>query len=181
MTKDDAWNGLLDAGETIVWQGRPDTDFALPGPGKIFELIFGLAFAGFALFWMIMAAQAGGGFWAFGLPHFSVGVGIIFHAIGWDRFRRQRTWYTLTDRRAFIATDLPLMGKRLKSYPITSEMSLELVDAPLPSVYFASETRRTKNGTLTVRHGFERIADGRDVYRRIRDIQAKAVEGSNSA
>ena len=40
--------------------------------------LFGAAFAGFALFWMAMAAQAGGVFWMFGLIHFGVGVGLIY-------------------------------------------------------------------------------------------------------
>ena len=53
--------GLLDPGERILWQGRPDgrLHFEL---GKLPQALFGLAFVGFALFWMVMVAQAGGVF-----------------------------------------------------------------------------------------------------------------------
>ena len=173
------WENILDTGETILWQGRPDGGIVLRSR-NILTLIFGLFFAGFAVFWMIMAAQGGGGFWMFGLIHFSVGVGIAFSAIGWGAFLRRRSWYTLTDRRAFVATDLPLVGKRLKSYPITEETVLELVDGDLATVNFASITKRSKNGTRTVPIGFERIPDGRGVYRMMRDIQAKAGSSTES-
>lgn len=169
----DPWAGILDEGERILWQGRPDGGIALR-PRNIAMAAFGLFFAGFALFWMIMAAQAGGGFWMFGLIHFTVGAGIVASALFWDAFRRRRSWYTLTDRRAFIATDLPLMGKRLRSWPITADMGLDFVDGPLQTVNFATETRRGKNGPRTRTFGFERIADGREVYRMMRDIQTRA-------
>ena len=51
------WEGILDPGERILWQGRP-----VPGivwrPQQMVTFLFGLAFAGFALFWMLMAATA---------------------------------------------------------------------------------------------------------------------------
>ncbi|MGR3617576.1 MAG: aspartate carbamoyltransferase catalytic subunit [Paracoccaceae bacterium] len=180
MNAIDAWTGILDEGEDILWQGRPLPSFSVTGPAKVFELLFGLLFAGFALFWMIMASQSGGGFWMFGIIHFIVGIGGVFHAIGWSRFRHGRTWYTLTNRRSFIATELPVIGKRLNSYPITKSTALELVDATPPSVYFASETRRTRSGTRRVQIGFEQIADGMDVYRLMRSIQTGASTGSTT-
>ena len=170
MSGQDAWASILDPGEQILWQGRPDGRIVLR-PGNIVTFIFGLFFAGFALFWMIMASRAGGFFWAFGLIHFSVGVGLSFGAIFWGAFVRRRTWYTLTDQRAFIATDLPVRGRGLKSYPITADMMLDYAPGDPASVWFAAETRRTKNGTSTKRIGFERIADGDEVYQHIRQIQ----------
>lgn len=167
------WDGILDADETILWQGRPDGAVTLR-PGNIVLVIFGLFFAGFALLWMIMAYQAGGGFWMFGLIHFSVGAGIVGGALFWGAFRRRRTWYTLTDHRAFIASDLPLLGRRLKSWPIDADTALELDDTPPGSVNFAEERRRGKNGFYLETIGFERIADAKQVYRLMRDIQTGA-------
>ena len=77
------WDGILDDDEAIVWQGRPDGKVVFR-PGNIIGFLFGLAFAIFALFWMILAASAGGFFWAFGLIHFSVGIGISFGALFWS-------------------------------------------------------------------------------------------------
>ncbi|UXX81614.1 aspartate carbamoyltransferase catalytic subunit [Roseovarius pelagicus] len=170
----DGWAGILDPGETILWQDRPDSGFTLR-PSQIGITLFGMAFAGFALFWMVMASQAGGGFWMFGLIHFSVGVGIIASALMWGPYRRRHTWYTLTDRRAFIATHLPVVGRRLKSYPITEDSVLDFQSGDLSTIIFHDERKRGKNGYYTVKIGFERIRDGEKVYRLMRDAQERAT------
>jgi len=166
------WAGILDPGETILWQGRPDPGFVLR-PAQIGVALFGLAFSAFAMFWMIMASQAPGGFWMFGLIHFSVGAGIIAWAFFWGPYSRRHTWYTLTDRRAFIATDLPVVGKRLKSYPITEDTVLDFESGDLSTIIFHEERKRGKNGHYTVRIGFERIHDGAKVYRLMRNVQER--------
>jgi hypothetical protein len=170
------WGGILDAGERILWQGRPDQGFHL----EITRLplaVFGLFFAGFALFWMVMAAQAGGVFWMFGLLHFSVGVGLAFSALAWGTLKRRATWYTLTDRRAFIATRLPLRGKRLDSYTITPDTRLSLRDGSPGSVLFGREERRGNKGRVyTVDIGFERIDDAGSAFEILRDIQRRAEQ-----
>jgi len=98
MTAPDGWKGILDETESILWQGRPDgaLKFRL---AHLFAFLFGLVFAGIAVFWMIMAAGAGGYFWMFGLVHFCVGVGVAIGPPFWGAWRRRNTWYTLTDRR----------------------------------------------------------------------------------
>jgi len=166
----DGWDGILDKDEEIRWQGRPDgrVTFSI---GNLATFAFGLFFAGFALVWMIMAASAGGLFWMFGLLHFAVGLAVAFGAIFFSAYRRRRTWYTLTNKRAFVATVLPFQGRRLKSYVIDDETVVELAAGDPASIFFATETRRTKNGTRAVRVGFERVPDGQTVYRLIRDIQ----------
>lgn len=172
------WESILDPGEQILWQGRPDQRFHF-NLMKLPLVIFGLGFAGFALFWMVMAAEAGGGFWAFGLIHFSVGLGLVFSAVGWATLRRRGTWYTLTDRRAFIATALPLRGKNLDSYTITPDMRLSLRDGRPGSLIFASEERRgNKGGVYNEDIGFERIAEADRVYRLMRDIQRRKRAGT---
>ncbi|MDJ0627883.1 MAG: aspartate carbamoyltransferase catalytic subunit [Rhodobacter sp.] len=167
------WEGILDEGETILWQGRPGTRVVWK-LSHGFTMVFGLVFAGFALFWMIMASQAGGGFWMFGLIHFFVGLGLAVGPPYWSAWKRRHTWYTLTDRRAFIASDLPLQGRKLKSYPIDDRTQLEYEAGDKASIYFAHTYRRTKNGSTRVPIGFERLTDGEDVYRMFRDLQRKA-------
>ncbi len=169
-----AWDDILDPGERIIWQDRPDGTVALTGKNISFAM-FGCAFAGFALFWMVAASGAGGNFWMFGLLHFSVGAGIILAALFGGAFVRRHTWYTLTDKRAIIATDLPIKGKSFKSYPITETTRLDFRDDTPASIYFAQETKRGKNGTYTVDVGFERIPDGRDIYNKLRKVQGARV------
>ena len=75
----DGWDGILYPGETVLWQGQPD-----PRPDwsrwRLHDTIFGLAFAGFALFWMATAAGATGGpfmgiaFPLLGLPFLVLGL-----------------------------------------------------------------------------------------------------------
>jgi len=168
------WEGILDDGEHILWQGRPDPGFHMD-LSKLPVALFGLAFAGFALFWMVMAAQAGGVFWMFGLIHFSVGLALAFGAVGWGNVKRRGTWYTLTDRRAFIATNLPGKGKRLDSYAITPDTRLSLRDGNPGSVMFSREERRGNKGrAFSVDIGFERIAEAAEAYEILRTIQRRA-------
>ncbi len=173
MSAPAGWEGILDEDETILWQGRPDTAVTWKWV-HLFTGLFGLAFAGFAVFWMFLASSAGGQFWMFGLIHFFVGLAIGIGPPFASAWRRRHTWYTLTDRRAFIASDLPLRGRRLKSYPVDEDTPLDYQPGDPATVYFAHEMRRTKNGSRRHDIGFERIADGEDVYRLMRDIQRRA-------
>ncbi|MEX0970487.1 MAG: aspartate carbamoyltransferase catalytic subunit [Paracoccaceae bacterium] len=171
------WDGILDRDERILWQGRPDTKIII-GPGNIALLLFGSVFAGFALVWMVLAASAGGGFWAFGLIHFSVGLGIMFAAVFGSRFKRARTWYALSSRRAFIATDMPVVGRKLKSYPITPDSVLQTDGNHPATLHFAAETRRRSSksgGTYQAPVGFVRIDDGEEVFKLLRRVQRGAV------
>lgn len=168
------WDDILETGENILWQGCPAIHFRIR-IGHVFTVLFGLAFAGFALFWMIMAAQAGGGFWMFGLLHFFVGLGLAFGTPFYDRYRRQHTWYTLTNRRAFIATDLPLAGRKIKSFPINTGTVLDYRETDPPSIFFAHEYRQSKNGSRRIEIGFYGIHDGADVLSLMRGIQKGAI------
>ncbi|MCK4712180.1 MAG: aspartate carbamoyltransferase catalytic subunit [Marinosulfonomonas sp.] len=170
MSTQSGWEGILDDDEEVRWQGRPDGAVVWRA-AHLATGLFGLVFAGFALFWMIIAAQAGGGMWAFGLIHFSAGISIAIAPPFWNAYKRRNSWYTLTNRRAIIATDMPMVGRKLKSYPITKSTMLELDSGALDSVIFASEYRHRKNGTYEIKIGFERIEDGRKIYGLIRDIQ----------
>ena len=166
----DGWDGILDPGEAILWQGRPDGAFTV-GWGAGVPVLFGLVFAGFALFWMVMAAQTGGFFWMFGLIHFAVGLSIALGPLLWPTWRRRHTWYTLTSKRAFIATDIPFRGKRLDSYPITADTVLSFLDDTPATIHFAETLTQTQKGVTRRKIGFERIADGRKVLGLMRQAQ----------
>lgn len=180
MTTAQGWDDILDQDEQILWQGRPDGTivFSLPA---VLTTLFGIFFAGFALFWMVMAAQGGGFFWMFGLIHFSVGISIIFGAFLAKPFRHRYTWYTLTNKRAYIATDLPFRGKRLKSYVIDDNSPLSFEEAGrFATVHFATETYRVKNRTRRRTIGFDRITDGHHVFRLMRDIKSSYHKGEQA-
>jgi len=166
-----AWQGILDPGEKIVWQGQPDQGFDVAAK-EIPKAMFALFFSGFAIFWMSQAAAHGGPFWMFGLIHFSVGLGIFWKAIFGATQRRRRTWYTLTDRRAFVATDMPFKNRALKSYPITPDSPISYRAGPLATIHFARERRTGDKGRSFIANiGFERIAEGEKVIALLRKAQ----------
>ncbi len=171
-TTDPEWQGILDPGEVIQWQGRPVDLFRIEFRSP-FEPLFFTFFTGFSLFWMWGASRAGGVFWMFGLLFFFIGSYGLVGQHFWKRRERARTFYTLTDRRAFIATE-GLRGRSLKSYPIAATTVIELADGQPGSVFFASETVKDSDGdATTTRVGFELVADCRSVYARIREIQGR--------
>ncbi|MBT53981.1 MAG: aspartate carbamoyltransferase catalytic subunit [Mameliella sp.] len=169
------WDGILDPGETIRWQGRPDSGIHLRGRDYA-VMAFGLLFGGFALVWMALVWSVGGSFWMFGLLHFAVGVAIVLWPLLGRPYLRRHTWYTLTNQRAFIAANVPLRGKTLKSYPISKDSPLTLEAGTLGSVFFAIERQqKSKSGYRDVRIGFEYIADAREIFGLFRDIQRGAA------
>jgi hypothetical protein len=167
----EGWENTLAEGETILWQGRP-----VPGigfsPAQAFTTLFGLVFTGFAVFWMVQAARVGGLMWTFGLIHFTAGLGVLLGPIFLPAYMRKKTWYTLTNQKAYIA-DIPILaGKRLRSYPITKDTPIEIKTGTYTTINFASALRHGKNNRVnTVPIGFERLTDGDIVRELIHTIQ----------
>lgn len=171
MNRAPGWEGILERDEQILWQGRPDPGFRLLQGTRLTTMLFGLAFTAFALFWMVGAAEAGGYFWAFGLIHFTVGLGLSFGYQIRDWVTRRNSWYTLSNRRALIATDIPLQGRRLDSYPITADTQMTLTEGKTDSVHFATRSWRNRHGIQSAPVGFEMISEGRKVLALMRKIQ----------
>lgn len=159
------WQGILDEGEQILWQGQPAQGirFETLDLRHILPAIF---IIGFGVFWISTAVQFSLFFAAFGL--FVVGSS-LWQALGpvlRPAFIRARSFYTLTDRRAIIATDMPFQGRRLASYPIDRTMPLEYVASDPPSILFGPPTSRKET-----RAGFSYIADADRVMAMMRKIQ----------
>lgn len=170
MSTPAGWTGILEPGEDILWQGRPDQEFNLRRQ-PLGTILFGLAFTAFAAFWMYGAAQGGGFFWLFGLVHFSVGLFLAFGPPIRTQIARRNTWYTLTNRRALIATKTLRGERRLSSYVITDQMALNLIEGPPDSLHFAFESLNTRFGPRNRAIGFDDIPEGRRVLALMRDIQ----------
>jgi hypothetical protein len=175
MSTPPGWEGLLDEGETILWQGRPDG--AVRFTGGLKDSAIGLFFCGFSVLWMTMASRLSDrapplfkAFPLFGLPILAMGLHMVAGRFFWDAYRRRNTWYTLTDRRAFIArTNL---GRRsLRAWEVAEFESLELVLGPPDTVWFASELPRSSARRGRQRIGFRYLADGRTVYDLMRKVK----------
>ena len=170
------WAPYLDPGEDLLWEGRPNRGVRL-GISDIFKSMFGLVFFGFAVFWITMASSIGGAapggvglmFPLFGLPFVLVGAYFMVGRFFWDSFVRSKTVYALTTKRGIIARSA--FGRSLKSYPIKRRTEIEYLPGEEATIYFGKEERRGKNGTYTVKRGFEYINGGDQVYRLMRAIQ----------
>ena len=192
------WEGLLAQGERILWQGRPV-------PGVIWreiwhvQLFMGVFFCVFSALWTRgvywmggrMPEGMGGGlltiFPVFGALFFGVGLYMIAGRLFWDAFVRGRTWYTLTNQAAYVATDL--FGKRrLVRHEFDAMQDPSLTDTQPGDVIFGQERRhytsrsrwgaegefsRRRTHTYYVPIGFRRIEDARAVYRVLVDQRAR--------
>jgi hypothetical protein len=180
MRKPEGWEDILEDGETILWQNRPEGR-VIWGEVLQFPSLFGLIFAGMAWGWLqgvrwIGAGMTGG---TDGLIVFEL-VAALFMAVGVymvigrpiaGAFLRRRTWYTLTDRAAYLATEI--FGQRKLKRIGIGEMNL-LLNAPLErdTIWLRREvtrdayTSRKAQGqrhnrvqTSTRHFGFEHIDD----------------------
>ncbi len=106
----------LQSGESLQWTGTAD-----PARAAISALpaaLFGVPFAGFALFWITAAYRGShaiskssnnpiGGVFSFfplfGLPFLFIGLGIVFAPL-LAYFKAQKTAYAVTDKRVLVIT-----------------------------------------------------------------------------
>lgn len=167
---DSQWDDILDAGEKILWQGRPDGafTFSLHNNTSFFGWLY---LCGFAPIYMIIFSDTRDAYLIMGLLYFCVGIYLIYRPLQKDAITRRYTWYTLTNTRAFIATAVPKSAPTLKSYEITPATVINFRPKMPATIYFAERAiGRDKNlGKFQI--GFQRIESGEEVYRLIRDIQ----------
>jgi len=182
VAADPIWDDYLEPGEFLVWHGRPNGE-KLTSRSSRSRAIMSLGFfifagvmvnvtwddlfkPGIAPLWFIIAGLVAAGLWLLVGSHFR------------DRRARRGTWYTLTNKRAFIATDL--RRRRLESWPIGPDSPLRIVSASDPRlsyIYFAKRIipASDREGTDTVVEiGFELIEDGDKVW----DLFQRVAKGA---
>jgi hypothetical protein len=172
----DSWDGILYPGETVLWQGQPDPRLDWSG-WRPSEAIFGTLIAIFAGFWMALAAGAHGGpfmgiaFPLLALPFLGIGIYRAGGRVLWDAHVRRHTWYTLTNQRAFIATDL-FRRRDLAAYPMTPKTVL---DREGSHIWFATDFHRTRNGSRRRRIGFTHLPEPDRVFALMARVQRAAT------
>lgn len=164
----DPWEDILEAGEEILWQGRPDPVFAITRE-DIIPLVFGLIFSGFALLWMAIAASAGAFFWMFGLIHFSAGLAMTAYAALRDTLARRYSYYTLTSRRAIIGLSYPWRKPSLRKFRITQKTKITTDHEH--TVTFGPPGRSKRHPLPTRAPQFTRIDDVEKLYHLMLQIQ----------
>src|SRR5690349_96132 len=174
----------LDPGERLVWSGSPR-----PGALALQAVpatLFGIPFAGFAVFWMYGAwtATTRGGhlsgpwllFPLFGIPFLLVGLGFVTAPL-WAWAGAGRTVYAITDRRALIIGGAGLRGVQSFQHADVGDIThLESGDGS-GSLYFATRAFVSSNGIVNrSRVGFVGIPDVKRVEQLLREnVQQKAA------
>ncbi len=183
--KSESWEDYFHGNETLIWEGHPAE--GIKGTfGMVFMSLFGLPFlfGGLATFFgafgfafMGGVSGIGGGLFmlVFSLPFLCVGFGLVFGSWILAYYSSHFVRYALTNKRAYIAKSW--WNHTMESYPILPNSHIELEEGRFDTVYFFTERSRDSDGDLiTTKVGYEHIANGMEVYRLLREVQAKAVE-----
>jgi hypothetical protein len=122
-------------GETIQWSGRPNPRVIFH-PEDTYMIPFSLLWGGFAIFWLLGASGIGniwtnppdrtfrwfGVIW--GTPFVLVGQYFIWGRFVYERWKKQRTYYAVTNRRALIVEQ----GLRSRNVTAASLEALPMID-----------------------------------------------------
>ena len=181
------WDGLLNEGETLLWQGRPEVGFdwtmllTKETPKGLFIVLF-------ALIWIGIALQVTGDNEApflmrilFPLIALPILLGGLRQAFGpaLERYYRLRTTtYSLTSEAAYIAIERG--GKRqLERLSLRDgQLSPTLEDGSPGSIWLITRPRPSgswsilSGGSPNETAGFELIPEARQVYRLLIDTIA---------
>lgn len=174
------WESVLRPGETLIWQGQPDGGLSFR-PQDILMAIFGFSFAVIAVFWMQSTMRLGGYFWLLGGFHLAIGLGVGLWGLFGAALLNRRTWYSLTSERVFIATEFPLIGRRLREIYLNPSLRIDLIDGPLAEIRFVQEGFGASASGKAVPDAFLRLKDGLRIYGEIRQAQANRRQSSRGS
>ncbi len=185
----DGWEDILDPGERILWQGRPEARFYWEDLIDSRAIMGGL-FILFGLFWFLrtgadlLLGNFAGDLMGYIVPLFGLvfalaGLNLILGRQLREYLLLKRSFYTLTTRHAFVATEV--RGQRkLERFILGPSLIPALEEGDPGSVWFSDrdlsgQWRSYGMGQhigvppFAGRRGFARIRDARKVYRLILD------------
>lgn len=175
------WSATLHPGEELLWQGpalagaRPDLRvrfFNLLGTilslGSL--LFLGIAYLGRAQPDFVL------GFGGIGAVALIAGLICRILPARLQRARLRRTYYALTDRRMLVQS-----GADLQTYPITPELTVEVLRRPPGSVLIAPPEDPRLPNRPHQENGFIAITDPDHVAGLIADIQTRQTDRTKTA
>lgn len=162
-----SWAGILGPGEEIIWQGAPVQGVYWQLGRRETLAAIAAAAGGITLFAFTLGTPSGTmGNTALVFLAWGVIAAVVYHARSfWDR---RRTFYTLSNQRAFIAT-WHFGVQTLRAYPIATMRPLRLEDTRPGHVWFDQNTERRKDRPTggwedhIVEVGFQHLANPREV------------------
>ena len=176
----------LQSGESLYWTGTAD-----PGRAALSALpaaVFGIPFAGFALFWITQAYRAtshishnsnnsfAGGFSVFplfGVPFLLIGLGIVLAPL-WAYLKGSSTVYAVTNQRVMIITG---NGSRtVKSLTPADIVGVDYRERPDGSGDIAIQTNaimRTNNSMSQLKVALVGVPNVKEVARQVLNLHAQ--------
>ena len=182
MTTTESISFDLGAGERLVWSGAPRQGIVWR-TSDVALVPFSLMWGGFAIFWETMALRGAPFFFAlWGLPFVAIGLYLMIGRFFYDAWRRQHTYYGLTNQRAIIATRTP--ARTLRSYAVASLTNVVLQESGNgtgsillgPSAVPSTWNRQTAMLSMNIDNSFEMISEPRKVFDLIRETQHSEVQ-----
>ncbi len=167
----------LNPDETLLWTGKPAAK--PPMPNAPFLAVFMVFWFGFAVFWTVTAAAAGGFFAIFGIFFIFFGVFAFYNALfGQNRILKNAV-YAVTEHRAIILTN-GKNGMNCTEYIFANlpHISLDSVNGTVGTIRFVQNMpqydyyggrryRRTHSVQWQTQTAFIMIEDVHSVYRLI--------------
>jgi hypothetical protein len=168
------WAAALEPGERLLWEGAPATGARLRRRDALMAPL-SLAWAGFAVFFEVKAALTGAP-WILLMMGGAVVVGAVYFVGGrflWDSWKRGRTRYALTDRRAIVAVGGPRAPVR--SMAIDASTTVEFRPGEEAMIILTPPPPADPEAKKPAPLAFEFIAGGERVRDLIRAAQGARV------
>lgn len=162
---------MLLAGEKLLWKGAPEPGIKFR-PRDILLTPFGLFFFGFAVFWMYLTRyqfEAPIYFTLFGTPFVLVGAYLAIGRYFFEAYKRGRTSYTLTDKRAIIRVNVFGQSQKTVTLDDLQEVELEERGDGSGTIVFGRDitTGNGKHASTSFAPRFEFVKDAARVYQMV--------------
>jgi hypothetical protein len=168
------WEEIFEPDEVLLWQGRPDPAFAWQ-KRHILPIILGLSVACLGIIWIFFTELGNGYTVIMGIVLLCLSGFLIIAPPVMAQMVRKASWYSLSNKRGFIAMHRPNLGRKLNAYEIDPDYPIKFDGNDLATINFAIAPRVNGNRADLMKVNFDLIEDGRKVYDLMRDIQEGRV------
>jgi len=172
----------LDSREKLLWAGQPRKGLTLRASDAIM-IPFSLLWGGFWIFRVYSLIRGSGDLFAiiWGIPFVSMVFYLILGRFFVDSWKRDKTYYGVTDQRIIIVSNL--FGRKLQSLNIRTlqDFTLEEKSDESGTITFNSPEKQWWSNNAWFRQGqpeipsFEMIQEAKKVYEIIREAQRRSA------
>lgn len=164
------WEEIFEPGEVLLWQGRPDPEFAWQ-KRHILPIILAIAVACLGVIWIFFTELGNGYTVIMGAILLLLAVFLAVAPPVMAMMVRKASWYSLSNKRGFIAMHRPNLGRKLNAYAIDPDFDIKFDGKPLGTIHFALAPRVNGNQADLMKVRFDLITDGQKVYDMMQAIQ----------